>query len=264
MTAGVLVGSAWEGAAALVTGGTSGLGAATVRALAADGAHVVIAGRSVEAGEQLAHELGNQATFVRTDVTDEDQVAAAVAMAGSAPRGLRMAVSAAGVAAVAKTVDRDGAPHPLGTYRQMLEVNLVGAFNVLRFAASAMAHNEPDEDGGRGVVVLTSSVGAFEGQMGQVAYAASKGGVVAMTLPAARDLARTGVRVVGIAPGVFDTPFMDILSDEAKSAVSASVPHPNRLGRATEYAALVQHIARNPMLNGETIRLDGALRLGFK
>ena len=252
----------FSGVGVLVTGGTSGLGAETARGFASAGAQVTIAGRNAEAGKSLADELGALTTFVSTDVTDEDQVAEAVEVARGAPRGLRVVVSAAGVAAVAKTVGRDGAPHALATFRQMIDVNLVGAFNVLRYAAAAMKSNGADEDGGRGVIVLTSSVGAFEGQMGQVAYAASKGGVVAMTLPAARDLARSGIRVAGIAPGVFDTPFMDILSEEAKAGISASVPHPSRLGKAEEYAALVLHIAQNPMLNGETIRLDGALRLG--
>lgn len=253
-----------EGFGAVVTGGTSGLGAETVRHLAAAGAQVVIAGRDCDRGSALADELAGSATFVRTDVTDEGQIAAAVAAAATAPRGLRIAVSAAGAAIVAKTIARDGSPHPVESFSHLLQVNLVGAFNVLRHAASAMAANEPDEDGARGVVVLTSSVGAYEGQMGQVAYAASKGGVVSMVLPAARDLARTGVRVVGVAPGVFDTPFMDVLSDEAKAAVAAAVPFPPRLGKAGEFAGLVLHVAQNPMINGETIRLDGALRLGHR
>ena len=255
---------ALTGAGVIVTGGTSGLGAETARVLAGQGAHVVVTGRNAEAGEQVVAELGRHASFVRADVTKEEQLGAAVARAASAPLGLRAAVSAAGIATVEKTVARDGTPHALHPFRDVLEVNLVGAFNLLRTAASAMTVNEPDEDGGRGVVVLTSSVAAYEGQMGQLAYAASKGGIVAMTLPAARDLARSGVRVMGIAPGVFDTPFMDILSTDAKAAISAAIPHPSRLGRSSEFAALVQHIIQNPMLNGETIRLDGALRLGAK
>ena len=252
----------WNETGVLVTGGTSGLGAETVRRLAALGAHVVIAGRSEDAGKRLADEVG--ATFVRTDVTDERDVERAAAAAAEAPNGLRVAVSAAGVATIGKTVGRDGSPHPAEPFKQMLEVNLFGAFNLLRYAAAAMSVNAPNEDGGSGVVVLTSSVGAFEGQMGQVAYAAAKGGIVSMVLPAARDLAKTGVRVVGVAPGVFDTPFMDILSEDAKAGIASSIPHPSRLGKSSEYASLVQHIAENPMLNGETIRLDGALRLGFK
>lgn len=251
-------------AGVLVTGGTSGLGAETARTFVREGARVVIAGRSGGAGRLLADELGEAATFVQADVTDEDQMQAAVDAAAAAPRGLRLAVSAAGVATVAKTLGRDGMPHALAPFRQMLEVNLIGAFNLLRLAAAAMATNEPDEDGSRGAVVLTSSVGAYEGQMGQVAYAASKGAIVSMVLPAARDLSRSGIRVTCIAPGVFDTPFMDILSEEAKAAIGASIPHPARLGKASEYASLVRHIAHNPMLNGETIRLDGALRLGPK
>ncbi|MGW6281277.1 SDR family NAD(P)-dependent oxidoreductase [Kribbella sp. NPDC055071] len=251
-----------NGQGVLVTGGTSGLGAETCRRFAALGASVVVAGRNVEAGKTLADQIGGR--YVRCDVTDEESVAGAVEAAAAAVGGLRLAVSAAGIAAVAKTVGRDGSPHPIESFRQLIDVNLVGAFNLLRLSASAMTGNEPNEDGSRGAIVLTSSVGAYEGQMGQVAYAASKGGVVAMVLPAARDLARSGIRVAGIAPGVFDTPFMDILSAEAKAGIAASIPHPSRLGRASEYAALVQHIAENPMLNGETIRLDGALRLGMK
>ena len=253
-----------KNAGVLITGGTSGLGAETARAFAAEGAFVVIAGRNADAGKQLADELGDNASYVQTDVTDEDQVASAVSVAAGAPNGLRLAVSAAGVATVAKTVGRDGSPHPLAPFRQMLDVNLVGAFNLLRLSAAAMAANDPNEDGTRGAVVLTSSVGAYEGQMGQIAYAASKGGIVSMVLPAARDLARSGIRVTCIAPGVFDTPFMDILSEEAKAGLGASIPHPSRLGKSSEFAGLVRHIAHNPMLNGTTIRLDGALRLGMK
>lgn len=254
----------FAGIGAVVTGGTSGLGAESVRRLAAAGAHVVIAGRSADAGKALADEIGEAATYVQTDVTDEDQVAAAVEAATAAPRGLRLAVSCAGAAIVAKTVGRDGSPHPVQSFQRLLDVNLVGAFNLLRHSAAAMSTNDPDDDGGRGLVVLTSSVGAYEGQMGQVAYAASKGGIVSMVLPAARDMSRSGIRVVGIAPGVFDTPFMDILSDEAKLAVGSAVPFPSRLGKPSEFAGLVLHVAQNPMINGETIRLDGALRLGLK
>jgi len=252
----------WKDSGVLVTGGTSGLGAATVRRLGSLGAKVTIAGRNAEAGHQLANEVGG--VFVRTDVTDEADVERAVATAAEAPFGLRLAVSAAGTATIAKTVDRSGVPHASGPFRQMLEVNLFGSFNLLRYAAAAMGSQERDQEGVRGTIVLTSSIGAFEGQMGQVAYAAAKGGIVSMILPAARDLARTGVRVMGIAPGVFDTPFMEILSEEAKATLASSVPFPTRLGKSTEYAALVQHIAENPVLNGETIRLDGALRLAPK
>jgi NAD(P)-dependent dehydrogenase (short-subunit alcohol dehydrogenase family) len=249
--------------AALITGGSSGLGAAAARALASAGAQVYAGGRNTVAGTAVADSIGHSAQFVHLDVTDEGSVAEAVILAASAPRGLRIAVSAAGSAIVTKTVGREG-PHPLDSFEQTLRTNLVGSFNLLRLAAAAMTENEPDEEGERGVIVLTSSIGAYDGQMGQVAYAAAKGGIVSMVLPAARDLAKSGIRVVGIAPGVFDTPFMDVLSDDAKQAVSAAVPFPPRLGRADEYASLVIEIVRNTMLNGETIRLDGALRLSAR
>ena len=253
--------SLFADAGVLVTGGTSGLGAETARAFAALGARVVVSGRNAEAGERIAREIGGR--FAPADVTDETQLRAAVALASDAPRGLRAAVSAAGSATVSKTLGRSG-PHPLDLFRGQLETNLVGAFNVLRLSAEAMDANEPDDDGARGVVVLTSSVAGYEGQMGQVAYAAAKGGVNAMVLPAARDLARSGIRVLGVAPGVFDTPFMDILSEEAKTGIGAAVPFPNRLGKPSEYAGLVVALASNPMVNGEVVRLDGALRLGAK
>jgi len=248
---------------ALVTGGTSGLGAAAAAQLALAGGSVVIGGRNAASGARVVEAMGGTSRFVQLDVTNEASVAAAVAEAADAPRGLRVAVSAAGSAIVAKTVGRDGA-HPLASFESILQTNLVGSFNLLRLAAEAMSANEPDDDGSRGVIVLTSSIGAYDGQMGQVAYAAAKGGIVSMVLPAARDLARSGIRVVGIAPGVFDTPFMDVLSDDAKVAVAAAVPFPPRLGRADEYASLVLEIVRNTMLNGETIRLDGALRLSAR
>lgn len=251
-----------DDAGAVVTGGTSGLGAAAAVALAAHGAQVVLAGRNATAGEAVLASFATPGRFQATDVTDEDAVERAVAAAAGASRGVRVAVAAAGTAVVAQTVDRSGAPHPVDAFTRMMQTNLVGSFNLLRFAAAAMARNEPDGDGARGVVVLTSSVGGIEGSMGQVAYAAAKGGIIAMVLPAARDLARSGIRVMCIAPGVFDTPFMDVLSEEAKAAVAGAVPFPPRLGRAEEYASLVLEIVRNPMLNGETIRLDGALRLG--
>lgn len=251
----------FHGVGVLITGGTSGLGAEAARAFAQRGARVVIAGRSQDKGEKIAQEVGG--VFVQTDVTDEAQVQQAVEEAAKAPNGLRVAVSAAGSAAVAKTLGKSG-PHPLDTFKEQLETNLVGAFNVLRLSSAAMAGNEPDGDNARGVVVLTTSVAGYEGQMGQVAYAAAKGGINSMVLPAARDLARNGVRVIGVAPGVFDTPFMDILSDEAKAGIGASVPFPNRLGKPEEYASLVVALASNAMVNGEVVRLDGALRLGMK
>lgn len=249
------------GSGSLLTGGTSGLGAASAEALGVAGSRVVIAGRNSDAGMALAKRIGNDAQYCAVDVTDETNVQAAVAMAAAAPRGLRVAVSAAGVAHVIKTVGRGGV-HPLDAFKQTMSVNVEGAFNLLRFAAEAMAQNEPDENGERGVIVLTSSIAAWDGQMGQVAYAASKGAVNSMVLPAARDLARSGIRVVGIAPGVFDTPFMDVLSDDIKSSIGQGVPFPQRLGRPEEFASLLMQIVTNSMINGEVIRLDGALRLG--
>lgn len=252
-----------QDAGALITGGTSGLGEAAARCLAVDGARVVVSGRNADAGERIVRELGGGARFAPADVALEDELREAVAIAAAAPRGLRVAVAAAGSAIVSKTVGRQGV-HPLAPFEQTLRTNLVGTFNLLRLSAEAMTGNEPDADGERGVIILTSSIGAFDGQSGQVAYAAAKGGIVSMVLPAARDLARSGIRVVGVAPGVFDTPFMDVLSAEARDAVAGAVPFPPRLGRADEYASLVSEIVRNSMLNGDTIRLDGALRLAAR
>jgi 3-hydroxyacyl-CoA dehydrogenase / 3-hydroxy-2-methylbutyryl-CoA dehydrogenase len=244
----------FDGIDALVAGGASGLGEATARRLAAQGARVTVADLNEERGAALADELGG--TFVKTDVTDEVQVRAAV----EAARELRLAVSCAGIGWAERTVKRDGAA-ALEPFETVVRVNLIGTFNVLRLAAAAMAGNEPDEGGERGVVVMTASIAAFDGQIGQAAYSASKGGVVGLTLPAARDLARLGIRVCTIAPGLFDTPLLAGLPDEAREALGAQVPYPPRLGRPEEYAKLACHIAENPMLNGETIRLDGALRM---
>lgn len=241
---------------ALVSGGASGLGAATVRRLHAAGAHVTIADLNAEKGEELAAELGERAAFVRCDVTDEEQVQAAVEAA--AP--LRISVACAGVGWAEKVSGRRGA-HALEPFRTVISINLVGTFNLLRLASTAMLANEPDEEGDRGVCVNTASVAAFEGQIGQIAYAASKGGVVGMTLPAARDLASSGIRVCTIAPGLFDTPLFALLTEEQRGALASNIPHPQRLGRPDEYGALVAHIVENPMLNGEVIRLDGALRM---
>jgi NAD(P)-dependent dehydrogenase (short-subunit alcohol dehydrogenase family) len=243
-----------DGIGALVAGGASGLGEATARALAARGARVTIADLNEEKGEALASELG--ATFAKADVTDEGQVGAAVGAAGE----LRLAVSCAGIGWAERTVGKDG-PAALEPFETVIRVNLIGTFNVLRIAAASMAGNEPDDGGERGAVVMTASIAAFDGQIGQAAYSASKGGVVGMTLPIARDLARVGVRVCTIAPGLFDTPLLAGLPEEARQALGAQVPHPPRLGRPEEYAQLACHIAENPMLNGETIRLDGALRM---
>jgi len=239
---------------ALVAGGASGLGEATARELAARGARVTVADLNEERGAELAGELGG--TFVKADVTDEVQVAAAVERAGA----LRLAVSCAGIGWAERTVKKDG-PAALEPFETVVRVNLIGTFNVLRLAAAAMAGNEPDEGGERGVVVMTASIAAFDGQIGQTAYSASKGGVVGLTLPAARDLARLGIRVCTIAPGLFDTPLLAALPDEAREALGAQVPFPPRLGRPEEYAGLACHIAENTMLNGETVRLDGALRM---
>jgi 3-hydroxyacyl-CoA dehydrogenase / 3-hydroxy-2-methylbutyryl-CoA dehydrogenase len=243
-----------DGIGALVAGGASGLGEATARELAARGARVTIADLNDERGEALAEEIG--AAFAHADVTDEAQVNAAVEAAGE----LRLAVSCAGIGWAERTVKKDG-PAALEPFEAVVRVNLIGTFNVLRMAAAAMAGNDPDEDGERGAVVMTASIAAFDGQIGQAAYAASKGGVVGLTLPAARDLARLGIRVCTIAPGLFDTPLLAALPEEARQALGAQVPHPPRLGRPEEYARLACHIAENPMLNGETIRLDGALRM---
>ena len=243
-----------DGTSALVAGGASGLGAATARRLAAAGARVTIADLNAETGQALADELG--AAFVACDVTDEDQVAAAV----GAAEGLRISVCCAGIGHAEKAAGKRGA-HALGPFQKVISVNLVGTFNVLRHAASAMLANQPDEGGECGVIVNTASIAAYDGQIGQIAYAASKGGIVGMTLPAARDLASARVRVCTIAPGLFDTPLLAGLPEEARSALGAQVPHPARLGDPDEFGALAVHIAENPMLNGEVVRLDGALRM---
>ena len=243
-----------DGIGALVAGGASGLGEATARELAARGARVTVADLNEARGAALADELGGG--FVRADVTDEAQVQTAV----EAVDGLRLAVSCAGVGWAERTVGKDG-PAALQPFETVVRVNLVGTFNVLRLAAAAMAAGEPDADGERGAVVMTASIAAFDGQIGQTAYAASKGGVVGLTLPAARDLARLAIRVCTIAPGLFDTPLLAALPQEARDALGASIPFPSRLGRPEEYAALACHIAENTMLNGEVLRLDGALRM---
>jgi NAD(P)-dependent dehydrogenase (short-subunit alcohol dehydrogenase family) len=241
-----------EGNTFLVTGGGSGLGAATARLLEGGGANVVVA--------DLRGDGGNS-RFVETDVTDEASVRGAVGTALEHFGGLHGAINCAGVASAEKTLGRNG-PHSLGSFAQVVQVNLIGTFNVVRLAAEAMAKNEPTgSDGERGVIVNTASVAAFDGQVGQVAYAASKGGVVAMTLPVARDLASLGIRIVAIAPGIFDTPMMAGLPEAARESLGKQVPFPSRLGRPEEYAALVRHIVKNRMLNGEVIRLDGAIRM---
>ncbi|MEM7351394.1 MAG: 3-hydroxyacyl-CoA dehydrogenase [Acidobacteriota bacterium] len=245
---------------ALVTGGASGLGEATIRQLVAAGSRAVIVDLDSERGTALAAELGDGVAFAQADVADPESVSQAVDVATGMGE-LRIAVSCAGIGPAAKVVGRDGSPHDFELFRKVITVNLLGTFNVLRLAAAAMAKNEPNTDGERGVVINTASVAAYEGQIGQVAYASSKGGVLGMTLPAARDLMKTGVRVVTIAPGTFDTPLLAGLPQNVRDALAAGIPFPRRLGNPAEYASLVESIVRNAYLNGETIRLDGALRM---
>ena len=249
-----------EGISALVAGGASGLGEASARALAAAGAAITIADLNAEKGEALAAELGDGASFVEADVTDADAVAAAVEHAAGGDRNLRVSVCCAGVG-WAERVAHKGGPHNLEMFTKVVSINLIGTFNVLSQAAAAMSANEPDEGGERGVCVNTASIAAFDGQIGQIAYSASKGGVVGMTLPAARDLSSRGIRVMTIAPGLMDTPMLAALPEEHRQALGAGIPFPSRLGRPEEYAKLVKDIVGNTMLNGETIRLDGALRM---
>jgi 3-hydroxyacyl-CoA dehydrogenase / 3-hydroxy-2-methylbutyryl-CoA dehydrogenase len=249
-----------EGASALVAGGASGLGEATVRRLHEGGARVVIADLNAERGEALAAELGDRARFMEADVTSEEAVGAAVDAAAEAGGGLRISVCCAGIGWAQRVSGKQG-PHDLEVFENVIRVNLTGTFNVLRLAASAMAGNDPDEGEERGVCINTSSTAAFDGQIGQAAYSASKGGIVGLTLPAARDLAGRGVRVVTIAPGTFDTALLAALPAEAREHLAAQIPFPSRLGRPEEFAALAAHIVENPMLNGEAIRLDGALRM---
>jgi 3-hydroxyacyl-CoA dehydrogenase/3-hydroxy-2-methylbutyryl-CoA dehydrogenase len=249
-----------EGAGALVSGGASGLGEATARRLHAAGASVVIADLNAEKGEALAGELGDRASFVEANVTDADQVQAAVGAAAALDGGLRISACCAGIGWAQRTTSKQG-PHDLQIFSNVVQVNLIGSFNVLRLAATAMSQNEPGEGGERGVCTNTASIAAFDGQIGQIAYAASKGGIVGMTLPAARDLAGRGIRVVTIAPGLFDTPLLAALPEDARQKLGEGVPFPRRLGSPPEYAQLVEQIVENPMLNGEIIRLDGALRM---
>ena len=247
-----------ENTVALVTGGASGLGEATARRLLAEGAAVVLLDLPGGRGEELAAELGERVRFAAADVRDEEQVRAAIAVAGELGQ-LRIVVNCAGVATPGKILSRRGTIE-LEAYRTVVEINLIGTFNVLRLAAEAMAAQEPVGEE-RGVILMTASVAAFDGQIGQAAYSSSKAGIAGLTLTAARDLADKGIRVAAIAPGIFETPMMAGLGDEVRSSLEALVPHPSRLGRPEEYAALVAHIVDNPMLNGEVIRLDGALRM---
>jgi NAD(P)-dependent dehydrogenase (short-subunit alcohol dehydrogenase family) len=247
--------------AAVVSGGASGLGEATVRELAARGAAVTILDLQEQRGKALAEELGGHTTFVRTDVTDPASVQEAVEEATGKDRPLRIAISCAGIGWAQRTVGRGGEPHDFDPFVRTVMVNLVGTFNVMRLAAAAMSQTEPDEEGERGVVVNTASIAAFDGQIGQLAYAASKGGVVGMTLPAARDLSSVGIRVCTIAPGLVDTPLLGSLPEEARQALSAGIPFPKRLGRPEDFAELALDIVEHGYLNGEVIRMDGALRM---
>lgn len=249
------------GASALVTGGASGLGLATATRLAAAGAHVVIIDLPTSPGAERAQDIGG--TFVAADVTDPDQVAAAVEAAGE-HGPLRVVVNCAGIAPPAKVLDRDGAPTDLAHFERIVRVNLIGTYNVIAQASAAIARTDPADGGDRGVIVNTASVAAFDGQIGQPAYSASKGGVHAMTLPIARELARYGIRVCTIAPGIMETPMLAGLPEAAQQSLGQQVPYPARLGRPDEYAGLVLEIVRNGYLNGETIRLDGAIRMAPK
>ena len=246
------------GKVALVTGGASGLGRAVVEELAGNGASVVICDLPTSNGPAVAEELGDAVRFSPTDVTSEDDVAAAIAVAGELG-GLHVAVNCAGIGTPGRVLGRKG-PHDLEQFATVIRVNLIGTFNVIRLAAAKMVEVDP-VDGERGVIVNTASIAAFDGQVGQAAYSASKGGVVGMTLPLARDLADKFIRVMTIAPGTFDTPMLAGLPEEARQSLANQIPHPSRLGQPSEYAAMVRHIVENPMLNGEVIRLDGALRM---
>jgi NAD(P)-dependent dehydrogenase (short-subunit alcohol dehydrogenase family) len=244
--------------AAIITGGASGLGEATARHFAAQGAQVTLLDRDTTRGPQVAADIGGH--FAETDVTDEDSVRAAIALATEKMGRITVAVNCAGIALGIKTLGRDG-PHPLGDFQRTVDINLVGSFNIARLAAQAMAGNDPEPDGARGVIINTASIAAFDGQKGQAAYAASKGGIVGMTLPMARDLAKEGIRVMTIAPGIFRTPMLADLPEEVQAGLAADVPNPARLGDPAEYGRLAGFIVEMGYLNGEVIRLDGALRM---
>ena len=247
----------------LVAGGGSGLGAATARMLVASGGNVVLADVNKAAGEKIAAEFGAQSKFIETDVTNEASVQAAVDLCIAAFGGIHGAVNCAGVAPGERVVGKTG-PHSLANFTRTININLIGTFNVIRLAANAMSTQTPNASGERGVIINTSSVASFEGQIGQAGYAASKAGVNGMTLPIARELAKFGIRVITIAPGIFDTPMLPGMSEEIRASLGAQVPFPPRLGRPDEYAALAKHIIENELLNGEVIRLDGAIRMGAK
>lgn len=247
----------------LVGGGASGLGLACVRRLIDLGANALIADVNATSGEALQHDLAPRAIFVKTDVTDEKAVQSAIDEAVSTFGGLHGAISCAGVGSAEKVVGQSG-PHRIESFSKVVEINLIGTFNVIRLAASVIAREDPNQEGERGVIINTASIAAYDGQIGQAAYSASKGGVAAMTLPIARELAKLGIRVMTVAPGIFDTPLLSGLPDKVRESLQQQVPFPPRLGRPEEFAALVQHIIENEMLNGEVIRLDGALRMGAR
>lgn len=249
-----------ENSVFVVTGGASGLGAGTARMLVANGGKVILADLNRAAGEALAAELGSSARFVETNVAEEASARSAIEMTVSTFSGLHGLVNCAGIVHGEKTVGREG-PHALASFRKVIEVNLIGSFNMIRLAADVMSKSELNSEGERGVIVSTASVAAFDGQMGQVAYAASKGGIVGMTLPIARDLSRSGIRVMAIAPGIMETPMLLGMAPEVQEALGKMVPFPPRMGRPAEYAALVKSIIENSYLNGEVIRLDGAIRM---
>jgi NAD(P)-dependent dehydrogenase (short-subunit alcohol dehydrogenase family) len=246
-----------------VTGGASGLGAACIRLLAQAGARVVIADLNAELGTQLAEELGEAALFVRTNVTEEESVQEAIQRAIAHCGALHVVINCAGIGQAEKVLGKSG-PSSLASFSKVIGINLIGTFNVIRLTTAAMTQNEPNEGGERGVIINTASVAAFDGQIGQAAYSASKGGIVGMTLPIAREMARYGIRVMSIAPGIFDTPLLGALPEPARISLGQQVPFPPRLGRPDEYAALAKHIIENEMLNGETIRLDGGIRMAPK
>lgn len=253
----------FKGMTALVTGGASGLGEASVRRLASLGANVIIIDRDADRGMAVAKELGHVARFAKADVTSEADIQGAIDLAQKEFGAVNILVNCAGVGMAMRTTSKNG-PHPLEVFETVIKINLIGTFNCIRLVATAMETNTPNTHGERGVIVNTASVAAYDGQIGQAAYSASKGGIVGMTLPIARDLARSGIRVVTIAPGLFNTPLLAALPEEARLSLGQQVPFPSRLGEPSEYALLVSSIIENPMLNGEVIRLDGAIRMAPK
>jgi NAD(P)-dependent dehydrogenase (short-subunit alcohol dehydrogenase family) len=252
-----------KNAVALITGGASGLGEACVRRFSSQGAKVIILDRDAERGKALVDELGGSVRFAQADVTSEADVQNAVQMAQEVFGGLHVTVNCAGIGWAGRTVSKEG-PHSLDLFETVVRINLIGTFNVIRLCAASMSKNEPNSAGERGVIVNTASVAAFDGQIGQAAYSASKGGIVGMTLPIARDLSRLGIRVMTIAPGIFETPMVGLMPDELRTSLSGQIPFPSRLGQPAEYAQLAQSIIENVYLNGEVIRLDGAVRMAPK